>query len=263
MSLQQVHDREVLARMLRRDPQLHVYELGDLDDFFWPYTRWYRLSGGEQVAMLYTAPDPPVLLAHSRDTAAAELRRLVAALSPVLPSTVYAHVTDGAERVLAPARAFDHHGRHLKMTLAAPERLDAVAGTDAVTPLTPADRADLEALYARAYPDNCFDPRMLETGHYVGIRRHGALAAVAGVHVYSAAYRVAALGNVATDPDHRGHGLASAAVAALCRRLARSVDQIGLNVKADNHGAVALYRGLGFTVVRDYHEVLITDAHPA
>jgi ribosomal protein S18 acetylase RimI-like enzyme len=260
MSVQEIHDRAELARWFGRDPALHMYEIGDLDDFFWPSTRWYRLAGGDQVALLYDAPGLPVLLAQSRPEAAAELRRLVAELAPVIPERAYAHVTDGVESALEPACEIAYHGRHLKMALTEPAPLDAVTGTQEAKPLTVADRDDMERLYARSYPGNWFDPRMLETGQYVGIRREGILVAIAGVHVYSAVHRVAALGNVTTDPAHRGRGLATTAVAALCHRLAPSVDHIGLNVEADNDAAVGLYRGLGFSVVRDYHEVTITAA---
>jgi hypothetical protein len=42
MTPRSVHDRTELAAELRKDPALHAYELGDLDDFFWPYTSWFR-----------------------------------------------------------------------------------------------------------------------------------------------------------------------------------------------------------------------------
>ncbi len=53
-----LHDRAALERWLRRDPRLHLYELGDLDDFFWPHTIWYGLEDRSEllsVALLYTA----------------------------------------------------------------------------------------------------------------------------------------------------------------------------------------------------------------
>jgi hypothetical protein len=52
-----VHDRAELADVLRRDAALHTHELGDLDDFFWPCTTWYR--HGDQVALLTTAAARP------------------------------------------------------------------------------------------------------------------------------------------------------------------------------------------------------------
>jgi ribosomal protein S18 acetylase RimI-like enzyme len=52
----------------------------------------------------------------------------------------------------------------------------------------------------------------------------------------------------------RGQGLAGAVVAGLCARLRRSVDHIGLNVKADDVSAIGLYERLGFSVVAEYLE---------
>ena len=112
------------------------------------------------------------------------------------------------------------------------------------------------AFYSHSYPDNWYDPRMLETGYYVGIRREGKLVCAAGVHVYSSTYRVAALGNIATDPALRGQGLAQRATAQLCRALLTTVDTIGLNVKADNAAAIACSRKLGFEVAAEYEEAM-------
>jgi predicted GNAT family acetyltransferase len=80
---------------------------------------------------------------------------------------------------------------------------------------------------------------------------------VAGIHVYSERYKVAALGNVTTHPEFRGQGVATAAVAKLCRELAHTVDNIGLNVKADNPGAIASYKRLGFEIIATYEECTV------
>ena len=142
----------------------------------------------------------------------------------------------------------------LKMTLTDPGRL-AVRDTRQVFPLTTADLAELQALYTVAYPGNWFNPRMLETGQYVGLRdADGALVCAAGVHVYSAEYRVAALGNIATHPGHRGRGLAAITTAGCCQRLLQTVDLIGLNVRADNAAAIRAYEKIGFEVRAVYHE---------
>ena len=87
------------------------------------------------------------------------------------------------------------------------------------------DLLELDELYRAAYPGTWFTPRMLATGRYVGIRHDGRLACVAGVHVYSPTWGVAALGNVATLPELRGRGLARAACAALCLLPARGRDR--------------------------------------
>jgi len=243
-----VHDRSELAALLRRDPALHAYELGDLDDFFWPYTSWFRHD--DAVALLYHGLALPTLVALAPPK---PLAVLLGGLRPVLPRRFYAHLSPGGAAALTGDFRPDPHGPHRKMALTDHTRLFAAAPAGEV--LGPDDLPDLLRLYAEAYPGNSFDRRMLETGQYVGVRRAGALIAVAGVHVWSPVYRVAALGNVTTHPAARGQGLATAAVAALCRRLLDTVDVVSLNVKADNAAAIAVYARLGFTPVADYDEV--------
>ncbi len=236
-----MHDRDHLARLLQRDPHMHAYSLGDLDDFFWPYTTWYEQD--EQVILVYHGAGIPTVLAFDRDTDA--LRGFVESALFLLPQRFYAHVSAGAS-------PWPGGELHLKMALTglrpSPEEGE---------PLTRADLDDLTELYEAAYPGNWFDPRMLDTGQYLGVRRDGRLVAVAGVHVWSPVYRICALGNVTTHPGHRGKGIGKAVVAALCRRLLETVDHITLNVKADNDSAVGLYRSLGFTEVGRYHEMWV------
>ncbi|MEV0808810.1 GNAT family N-acetyltransferase [Micromonospora sp. NPDC050200] len=254
MPVRAEHDRATLAALLRRDPVLHAYQLGDLDDFFWPYTSWFRR--GDQVALLYHGVAPPVLLAFAAPGDRDQLAALLAELAPMLPAHLHAHLSPGLDDVLGRWFAVDPAGAHLRMALTDPARLAEV--TPAGEVLDDADLPALRALYAAAYPGNWFDPRMLATGQYVGIRREGGLVAVAGVHVWSPTYRVAALGNVTTHPRARGQGSAAAAVAALCARLREHVDHVTLNVKADNLTAVRLYRRLGFTRVADFGEYTLT-----
>jgi RimJ/RimL family protein N-acetyltransferase len=182
------------------------------------------------------------------------MRELMRLLLPLLPERFYAHLGPEALAVVADAYQVQPHGTHHKMGLADPSRLAAV-DTSGVVRLSPADAADLEALYRTSYPGNWFVPRMLQTGCYYGVRRGAGLVCAAGVHVYSARYRVAALGNVTTHPDLRGRGLATAASARLCQKLVQDgVACIGLNVKADNTAALSCYRKLGFERVAEYGE---------
>jgi GNAT superfamily N-acetyltransferase len=253
-----LHVRDDIEPFLRQNSALHIYELGDLDDFFWPYTTWYALKARGEVqtlALLYTGTELPVLLAVAAGTQdpAAELLR---AILPFLPRRFYAHLSPGLEAHLRPDYRPESHGVHLKMALEDRSRLSGV-DTSAVVHLAPADQPALEALYRASYPSNWFDPRMLETGHYYGLRRGEEIVSVAGVHVYSPRYRVAALGNITTHPRLRGQGLATVVTARLCQALLETVETIGLNVKADNAAAVACYRGLGFEQVGEYGEFML------
>ena len=180
---------------------------------------------------------------------------LVAAVDR-LPSILYAHVTPSLVGRIDPVLvAATEPVAHRKLGLARPEALEPY-DTEPVDPLAPADLEEVERFYAQAYPGTWFQARMLETGRYVGIRRDGALVCVAGVHVWSPTWRVAALGNVATLPEARGRGLATAACADLCRRLLEDgIDVIALNVRADNTSAIHAYERLGFAQAADYVEV--------
>lgn len=254
-----LHDKRTIESYLRQNPALHVYELGDLDDFFWSRTIWYGLQEDDYIralALLYTGGDLPVLLAMATPPATA-LAALLAHVAPLLPPHFYAHLSPEARDALTPRYTLEPHGLHLKMALKNPDRLAGI-DTSAVERLAPAAAGELQAFYARSYPGNWFDPRMLETGQYFGIRDDdGALVSVAGVHVYSAEQRVAALGNITTLPSARGRGLATMATAALCRSLLHTVDLIGLNVHADNVAAIACYRRLGFEAAAEYEEHLL------
>jgi predicted GNAT family acetyltransferase len=98
---------------------------------------------------------------------------------------------------------------------------------------------------------------MLETNQFFGIRKGMRLISIAGIHVYSEEYRVAALGNITTHPLHRGKGYGTLVTARLCKSLLKNVDHIGLNVKADNRIAIVCYRKLGFEIIAPYGEFIL------
>lgn len=310
-SVREIHDIEALAGFFRADPFLHLYALGDLDDFFRPHARWWGLGAGvhaasrecaagredqaqsgavaqwsvpvgpvgdvptgvagglREVVLLYDPGSLPVVLAFTRD--AEGMRELLDGIRDQLPDRFYAHFSPGMEEVFADGYCLESRGRHLRMGLIDESKLNAAPGESAhadaaglrspgaiaVSGLSRADLGEVLEFFEASYPGNWFDPRMIDTGRYVGARIDGRLCAVAGVHVYSETYRVAALGNIATLPEHRGKGLAGLVTRALCRALGESVDWIGLNVHADNAAAIACYRRLGFARVADYGEFMV------
>jgi hypothetical protein len=90
--LGRIDDRGVLESFLRQDEALHLYELGDLDDFFFPRTTWYGLyreSTLAAVALVYAGTELPVLVVLHRDVDIA--RATLEALAGALPPRVYAH----------------------------------------------------------------------------------------------------------------------------------------------------------------------------
>jgi len=298
--------------LLLLDPYLHLYELGDLDPFFWPSTRWFVLD--ECVALLYTAAGSSVLICLTREPEPG--RRLLQSIRDDLPDQVYSHLTPGLFDALEPRFEAVTFGQYQKMSLRglgptgpadrgegsaghadsagradSARHADAAGRADSAGRADPADRADLrqpvphapvvisllpsdvdevKEFYARAYPANWFDPRMLETGCYFGIRESGEVRAgrgadpsprvggdllsVGGIHVYSPQERVGVLGNVATLPEARGRGLGTRVCRELCRKLAGEGLRIGLNVARENRAAIRCYASIGFVHEADYEE---------
>jgi ribosomal protein S18 acetylase RimI-like enzyme len=246
-----LHDKAQIEAFVCRVPLLHLYELGDLDDFFWPYTTWYALEEGgrvRQLALLYSAVAIPTLIAVP-DPPADAMPDLLRALLPVLPRRFYAHLQTDQAGVFAGDYAVEPRGVLLKMGLRDRSKLDGV-DTSAVMPFTEADLPALQTFYRESYPENWFTPRMLQSERYYGMRQGGAIVSVAGVHVYSPRYSAAVLGNVTTHPAWRGRGFARATCARLCKALLQDgIDHIGLNVDESNAPAIATYTRLGFETV--------------
>ncbi|MDO9069304.1 MAG: GNAT family N-acetyltransferase [Deltaproteobacteria bacterium] len=255
-----LNNKNIVESFLRQNPVLHLYELGDLDDFFFPYTAWYALEEKGMISalvLLYQGTELPVLLALD-DPGSASMPDLLNELKDKLPKRFYCHLTRGCEIPLADRFLLEPHGTHHKMTLTDKSLLDTADVSGAVQ-LAARDKGEILEFYSSAYPGNWFDARMLETGQYFGLRQKGRLASIAGIHVYSPKYKVAALGNIATLPEFRGQGLGTRVTAALCRNLLKSVDIIGLNVKTDNADAIRCYQKLGFKITGEYNEFMANE----
>jgi GNAT superfamily N-acetyltransferase len=256
LSLQCLHDKETIHRFLAHHPAHYLYLIGDLDDFFWPHTQWFageREGKIQALALLYLGPGLPTLLAfHDGDPE--DARALLRAVRPYLPRVFLAHLSSGLMEVFGQEQVIQYYGHNHKMALKQPP---PPVDDPHIQVLSPQDLPAAEQLLAAAYPDNWFDPRMLNTGRYLGYFEQERLLGIAGVHVCSATYRVAALGNVATHPDARRCGIARKLVAQLCAVLAPETDHIGLNVRAENAAAIRMYEQLGFGWIGNYDECKI------
>jgi predicted GNAT family acetyltransferase len=109
--------------------------------------------------------------------------------------------------------------------------------------LGPADAAEMLALATLTKPGP-FRARTHELGGFIGVRRDGRLAAMAGRRLRVEGHTE--LSGVCTHPDFRGHGLATA----LSRRVVAAVLAEGetafLHAYATHDATVALYESLGF-----------------
>jgi GNAT superfamily N-acetyltransferase len=251
-----LHDKGRIETFLRRNVFLNIYSIGDLDDFFWPYTTWYALTnaaGIQAIALIYTGGSTPCLHALAEDDKIIYTEELLSCLIPILPRRFYAHLSLGLESILAEYYSLRPHGEHYKMAFTDKSLLSNV-DTSQVVDLSMSHLSEIISFFKKAYPGNYFEPRMLETNQYYGIRESSELISIAGVHVYSRRYKVAALGNITTHPNYRGGGYGTTVTAKVCKSLLREIDHIGLNVKADNTSAIRCYEKLGFEVVDSYGE---------
>ncbi|QAY71725.1 GNAT family N-acetyltransferase [Xylanimonas protaetiae] len=104
------------------------------------------------------------------------------------------------------------------------------------------DVPEMLGLVALAQPGP-FLPRTYLMGRYVGIRRGGALVAMAGERMHPVGWTE--ISAVATHPDHRGQGLAARLVRDVAHHIRERGDGVYLHTTATNP-ARALYAGLGF-----------------
>ncbi|KAB1988857.1 GNAT family N-acetyltransferase [Streptomyces triticiradicis] len=124
--------------------------------------------------------------------------------------------------------------------------LDAAPDAEAVR-LGPADVQDMLDLVERTQPGP-FEQRTVELGTYLGIRRNGALVAMAGERLHPPGWTE--ISAVCTDPAHRGEGLATRLILAVAHGIRERGETPFLHTAASNTGAIRLYESLGFRLRR-------------
>ena len=146
-----LHDKRTIELFLRKNIDLHIYELGDLDDFFWPYTTRYALTDNEipqAIALLYTGLTLPTLLALAEPPT--YMANLLKSILPILPAKFYAHFSPGLEKVVQDSFELESFGVHYKMTLkdrSVIKKLDC----SQVIRLSKLDQNDMIQLYEESY----------------------------------------------------------------------------------------------------------------
>ncbi len=117
-----------------------------------------------------------------------------------------------------------------------------------------ADTVEMLAL-AKLTKPGPFGTRTRELGTFLGLRREGRLAAMAGERLRLANY--AEVSAVCTHPDFLGRGLATGLMAAVMERMKKKGETPILHVRANNSRAIGLYERLGF-VERRRFELLVS-----
>ena len=178
------------------------------------------------------APDVSPFAAVADDTGWADLATLVGPGGTALVPDASVEPADGWELVGAiPGVQMDGSAFE-----GAPDPEAVVLGQ--------ADVPEMLDLVSRTQPGP-FLPRTIALGTYLGIRRDGALVAMAGERMRPPGWTE--ISAVCTDPAYRGQGLAARLVRAVAVGIRRRGDEPFLHTAADNHSAQRLYAHLGFT----------------
>jgi ribosomal protein S18 acetylase RimI-like enzyme len=119
----------------------------------------------------------------------------------------------------------------------------AAAPDDEAVRLGAPDVPQMLGLVARTEPGP-FLPRTIEMGTYLGIRRGGALVAMAGERLHLPGWTE--ISAVCTDGAYRGRGLGTRLTLAVAAGIRARGETPFLHVRASNAGAIRLYEALGF-----------------
>lgn len=269
MSIEVLTDREELKNFLTRDRVGNAYLLGDLDPAYLPYCTWFGLRvDGELAALvlLYHGLRLPVVLLASSAAPAEEapahrserLRVLLRGLESRIPQRLWVHAWEEHGPVAEEFFKETAFKRMIRMGLERGSYERPVCKREVegrVRRLEHKDTAMIVGLYQH-FPDNFFEPYLLETGLYFGIEREDRreLAGIAGIHVHSRTYDIAAIGNLVVHPDCRRQGLATALTSRLLDELFKTVSLVTLNVEEGNMSAIGTYKKFGFVPHRVYFE---------
>lgn len=128
------------------------------------------------------------------------------------------------------------------LQMIAPEVAEADSDQD-LLPLGAEDSPDMLALAELTKPGP-FGPDTYRMGPFAGYRDNGRLVAMTGQRLALPAH--IEISGVCTHPDYLGRGYARALVSKVARAVLAEGKTPFLHVLPDNHGAIAVYRKLGF-----------------
>ncbi|HWT38098.1 MAG TPA: GNAT family N-acetyltransferase [Paraburkholderia sp.] len=215
----------------------------DLDRPIWTAltTRQAHLGQGNALARRYHSDVAPFAALATETPAAYEaLRQLLqpheqAALLSLEP-------LGAAERLRV-----EHVGTIHQMVATRP--VAGVSDNPDVIRLDSADSADMLDLAQRTKPGP-FGKRTHEMGHYIGIRDHGRLIAMAGERMRMDGY--VEISAVCVDDAWRGKGLAGRLIDILRNEIGQRGETPFLHVLSHNTTAIGLYERLGFELRRAF-----------
>lgn len=243
-------DRAEIHRVLQRDRLWTAYAIADLENGQFERCEW-RLAEGKTdwwaLCLLYKGFDPPALLTVGH------MKGVEAILGEALaPPIAFFAAKPGHLAAIRRFYALESPERMIRMYVGIrdfkpvegkPRRLHA------------GDFEALKGLFATRVPPT-FSADQVEKGVFYGLEVHGQLVSVAGTHVVAPRYKMAAVGNVVTHPDHRGAGYAALCSSAVTEELLAGGLDVVLNVGEKNEAARKIYERLGYHSYCRFVEVL-------
>jgi GNAT superfamily N-acetyltransferase len=229
---------EQARRLLEQDRVWGAYALADLDPAYRSHTEVWVTDDG--LLLRYAGLLPHVLFALGNPGAVDHL------FGSLVGGRYQYTLLDEHRSRLGERLKVEHEVEMARMVLANPPSRQTQPHH--VRRLNDTDAPAVERLISgqRDAPD-AFHPGQLENGAFFGVWVAGELVSIAGTHVVSDLYSVAAVGNVFTKPERRGSGYGRVVSAAVVHELGvRGLTTIVLNVNPGNKTALRLYRELGF-----------------
>ena len=236
-----VTEREEIAAFLRTDRRYAAYALGDLDGPNRARAAWgmaYDDSGRPMSLVMHhegLVPQPLFLMG-----APDGCRQVLE--SVLKPRDAYVQGTELHEAAIRDLYELDAPVRMLRMVVDRETFTPFAGPAERITAL---DIDDLNRLYQLGFRAG-FPPAVVEDGVYYGVRVRDRLVSAAGTHAINAREGIAVVGNVMTHTDFRGHDFAKMVTSAVTADLLGRVEDVALNVHADNEPAVAAYTRLGY-----------------
>jgi len=251
LEVRSTRDRRMLHQFLNEDRIFAAYAIADTDDSEFERTRWGIAFDDRvpvAVVMEYRGISPQPLFVMGDP----------AGISAILRDVIRTRIAFLAARPEAVRGVRDHYRVEAPapMVRMAVDRATFRPVLGDVVRLDQGDTGHLNRLYqlgVTAY----LPQEAVATGLYYGVRRGTRLIAAAGTHVVSPQYGIAAVGNVYTDREYRGQGLAKTVTSAVTSELLRTVETVVLSVRADNPPALATYRALGYREHAEFEERLV------
>jgi ribosomal protein S18 acetylase RimI-like enzyme len=247
VSIPSLTDKTYIRALLNRDRVWGLYALGDLAPPMFAHTQWFT----PDLTLVLRVHGTCILYAMGAGSVREALDHVEWPVHLQVQEDTLAEIARHA--VIAGTK----HMWRMRWTGAPP----APPPGETVTRLDASHVDQLLSLYADGNdsgeaPDFFF-PAMMSDATFYGIFEDRALVAAAGTHLVSRDEGIAAIGNVYTRRDRRGRGYGRAATAAVLHAL-QGIETIGLNVRADNDGAITMYERLGFVRHCPFTEALTT-----